>query len=314
MSNYEIIKECKIIYEYLNDIMTNSKKDISNAEYKSINNTLNTLGKLYNETYEIMKKEDNEVLKTELECPHCNNEIYISDLIDYAYLCTDCDENFYLTEGDLDLEWYFSNVEDKIKLDDDFLIYVNYDKEKGEVVIGTENSSGANYKCKTIKDLKNIVGMFANNYLENEISIQMWLTEEDRDMGESFIYDKVYYDANIAIKQARKIYENNNYACIEVVKNNKAIYNVDSESEDYYFNGKRISKVNSDVLNEYINNFSGHKNQTFSNNKLYCEENNEYIAVDNSSNNCFVESFNLEKDAINWLLGIEKKKELDNEL
>lgn len=32
------------------------------------------------------------------KCPHCGEELIISDLKDYKYLCLKCDENFYEIE------------------------------------------------------------------------------------------------------------------------------------------------------------------------------------------------------------------------
>lgn len=32
--------------------------------------------------------------KTDVPCPHCGNDLYVSDLPQYDYVCPDCDENF----------------------------------------------------------------------------------------------------------------------------------------------------------------------------------------------------------------------------
>lgn len=37
-------------------------------------------------------------LKTNNRCPHCNAELYCSDLPEYDYVCVECDENFYECE------------------------------------------------------------------------------------------------------------------------------------------------------------------------------------------------------------------------
>ena len=35
---------------------------------------------------------------TDKECPKCGRNLYLSDLEDYEYVCTCCDENFYECE------------------------------------------------------------------------------------------------------------------------------------------------------------------------------------------------------------------------
>lgn len=35
---------------------------------------------------------------TKINCPHCNDYLFLSDLPDYDYVCVNCDENFYECE------------------------------------------------------------------------------------------------------------------------------------------------------------------------------------------------------------------------
>ena len=111
MNNYEILKESKVCYEYIRDILENSEITFDNGDIKELSETMNILGKIYERTYQNMKKNSNELeqIKTDLDCPNCQSNVLISDLIDYAYLCENCDENMYLGEGDLNKEWYFEN-------------------------------------------------------------------------------------------------------------------------------------------------------------------------------------------------------------
>jgi hypothetical protein len=50
-------------------------------------------------------------------------------------------------------------------------------------------------------------------------TIKVWETEEDRDMGESFIFENYHFKED-AIDRAEKIYARNNYACVEVEDDN----------------------------------------------------------------------------------------------
>lgn len=54
------------------------------------------------------------------------------------------------------------------ELADDFNLDISFDKEEGNVIIGTDSSSGATYKCKTIEDLK----IAFNSYLEDYIELE----------------------------------------------------------------------------------------------------------------------------------------------
>ena len=51
--------------------------------------------------------------KQAVHCPNCNKEMYISDLIGYAYVCSNCDENMYLCEGDTNYAWWFDDKDDR---------------------------------------------------------------------------------------------------------------------------------------------------------------------------------------------------------
>jgi hypothetical protein len=37
-------------------------------------------------------------LATDKKCPHCNAQLYLSDLPEYDYICVECEENFYECE------------------------------------------------------------------------------------------------------------------------------------------------------------------------------------------------------------------------
>ena len=60
-------------------------------------------------------------------------------------------------------------------------------------------------------------------------TIKFWETEEERENGLSEIYGSDFENLDEAIKEAKKIMKNNNFASIEVLDNNE------EESKVYYF-------------------------------------------------------------------------------
>ena len=71
---------------------------------------------------------------------------------------------------------------------------------------------------------------------------------------------------------------------------------------------RKIHKVKTNVLNYYIDYWNRHILED--DRELlygYDEESGKYIAIDNTSNNCWVEEFNSEQDCLNWL-----KESIDN--
>ena len=44
---------------------------------------------------------------------------------------------------------------------------------------------------------------------------------------------------------------------------------------------------------------------------IYCKENNKFVALDNTSGDCFVEEFDDEKKALGWLQGYASKEEIE---
>ena len=269
MSDFETLKELKICYEYINDLLDNCDY-ISNEDYNtrnSLHKTLNVLQDLYSNCYEVMasNKESYEDLKMDFDCPHCSSKVNMSDLINYAYVCNDCDENYYLGEGDLGYAWYFDS---------------------------------------------------ANKQMKHKYIIEIWETEDDRDIGESFEYLETFDNKTQAIEKAKHIWNKNDYACIEVVDslNNDSIFLVDSEEERYFYKDKEVSLVSKEMLNEYINKWTKKEELPISVNLLYCKDGNKYIAIDNSTNNCWVEEFSSEKEVQNWLLKKDLEGEIDYEI
>lgn len=105
MTNKEVLKELKLCYEYLNDILDNCEL-LCEEERETLASTRETLDLLYGKAYKNLKPQK------AVHCPHCKKEMYISDLIGYAYVCFSCDENMYLCEGDTNYAWWFDDEKD----------------------------------------------------------------------------------------------------------------------------------------------------------------------------------------------------------
>lgn len=100
MKNFEILKKLKISYDNLSDILLNSEYEFNNDDQVILDKSLNIISTLYEKMWDTIKidKDEKEKLKTMCKCPHCNKNVLISDFVDYSYLCTECEENFYYHE------------------------------------------------------------------------------------------------------------------------------------------------------------------------------------------------------------------------
>jgi len=311
LDNYEKLKETKIVYEYLNDLLTNGNFEMPEDYENALKTTMSVMADMYNNTHSLMYKDSKEYeqLKTNLPCPCCNKDVIISDLIPYAYVCDRCDENYYLCEGDLNHEWYFEDKNNE-KLEEDFDLDVSYDVEEKNVIIGTESSSGAEYECRNIADLRKAITSYAYNYLNYEndetYSIKIWETEELRNQGLPFDYLKTYYSKEDAIDDAMKIMNRFGYAYLEVFKDNddSLVFGTDGVEHTYYNESEyqnKIYKVTHKELAKYVNDWTNKNLNEKHYDLLYCEENGKFVAVDNRSGDCFVEEFLTEAQAVFWL-------------
>lgn len=107
MTEWEIIKESKQAWELLNDLFENSQI-ASDNDKSNMRRCMNSLSNVYGNAWKLMSEntKDYELLKTNIKCPRCNKELYVSDLIGYAYLCPSCDENMYYTECEVEKVWW----------------------------------------------------------------------------------------------------------------------------------------------------------------------------------------------------------------
>lgn len=315
MSGYDILKNTKNSYESILSILKNS--DISEKKSGDLQKAMKTLTELYNSTYLNMADNNKNDLITNTCCKNCSNNLLISDNIDYSYQCEECNENFYDFEIMTNKSWHKKNSDEDEKLNSSFYLQLDYDNEEKNVFIGTESSSGAEYNCTTIGELVSAIEEYCYNYLDygEEYRIEYWETDLHRDAGEGMIYDKIYYNFEEVISKASELFYDNGYSSVEVLKRNgESLFCCDNLSEEFYFDNDRISLVDEKVLKEYIDNYSDNKEQSFDGDKLYCKGNNKFVAIDNSTGDCWVEEFESEKETQDWLLGKELEESNDYEM
>lgn len=315
MSDYDILKNTKNSYESILSILKNS--DVSEEKSDDLQKALKTLTELYNSTYLKMVDNNKNGLVTNACCKNCSNNLLISDNIDYSYQCEECDENFYDFEAITNKSWYRKDLDEDEKLNSSFYLHLDYDNKQKNIYIGTETSSGAKYNCTTIGELVSAIEGYCYNYLDygEEYTIEYWETDWHRDAGEGMIYDKTFYNPEEAIRKARELFYDNSYSSIEVLKRNgESLFCCDNLSEEFYYDNDRICLVDEKVVKEYIDNWSNNKEQSFNSDKLYCREKNKFVAIDNSAGNCWVEEFESEREAQDWLLGKDLEEDNDYEI
>lgn len=76
------------------------------------------------------------------------------------------DEEIVLDWEDLNYTKYEPYPSQELK--DSFILQLDFSKEDGSVIIGTDTSSGAEYRCRTIEDLKDVFNSYVDNYIELE--------------------------------------------------------------------------------------------------------------------------------------------------
>lgn len=160
-----------------------------------------------------------------------------------------------------------------------------------------------------------IVNMDALKQYINDYKIEMWETENDREQGFSTAYIEHFTNFNDALKKARELYEDNDLASIMIMNHNESVYCRDNATfETFYINNDQFSKVPQTILDEYIDNWMDHKDLPIKEDKMYSNQiGSGYIALDNSTNECYVEEFDTEEQVQKWLLGKEKDEIIEDE-
>ena len=165
MTYYEILKESKIVYEYLIDILDNADIQSLDNNQGKIKEFLTVISDIYENAYSQTKEYNKNDLMTVCNCPKCQNKLLISDLIDYTYLCDNCDENYYYIEVENNNKWYLTNDNNE-NLNKSFNIGLSYNNDTKKLYIGTEDSSGAKYVCNDIDDIKEAVKNYTEIYFK----------------------------------------------------------------------------------------------------------------------------------------------------
>lgn len=76
-----------------------------------LNTTTSTFLELYfHDDYPNRILVDKYISNIKRKCPRCKSILHPSDVCGYAYVCLNCDENFYHIEVDESNEWNGSNV------------------------------------------------------------------------------------------------------------------------------------------------------------------------------------------------------------
>lgn len=321
MSDFEKLRESKVAYEYILDILESLETRIDTTTAKELRKSMKILNDIYRCAYNNLENSNKkEQLITDACCKNCNDNLLISDNIDYSYQCVNCDENFYNFEAISNDIWYKDVKKEHNLLPSSFDIQVSFDKNNNKVYIEAENHFKIKYDCKSFDEFVEAIEIYCNNYLtpkdliDEQYSIEIWETEWHRDIGEAFKYFKTYDNFDTALKVARKLYEKNNYACIEILNDkNETLYCCDETSEDFYFKYDRFSRVSKETVDNYIDNWMEHIELPTEMNKLYCESNSIFVAIDNSSGGCLVEEFKTENEAQKWLLGFDDTKLLERD-
>ncbi len=174
MSNYETMREAKVAYNYINDILENSEVRMDSETAKELENSLEILGDIYNAAYSYLESPDRKhQLQTDACCKNCKNNLFISENIEYSYQCLECDENFYDFEAIGNNVWYKEEKKEHLLLPNSFSINVEYDKDEKTIWIGPEDGSGAKYTCDNADDFAKSIEFYCNNYLTNDEELEV---------------------------------------------------------------------------------------------------------------------------------------------
>lgn len=273
LSDYEKMKQSKIAYEYIKKleyIVQNSNVKVGKNVDKHIMDMEKDLSNV--EANELEKMSS--ILEKIYNYAYTNLNLFGKKQLRTEACCKNCNNKLFIS-NDIDYSYQCSECDENF-----------YDFE----VIS--NSTWYKEEKKPIK-----------------YHIEIWETDQDRDEGYSYIYDEEFEDFETTLKSARELYNNNGYASIMILDNdNNGLYCCDDESEEFYLSDNKISRLSEKEVNEYIDNWVNHKEQNFVENKLYCKEKDKYVAVDNTSDNCWVEEFNNEKEVFLWLNDYSKEE------
>lgn len=166
------------------------------------------------------------------------------------------------------------------------------------------------YDYRMIIVNKDVLKQYVDDY-----RIEIWETEEDRDQGFATSYDEHFNNFGDALKMARSLYGDDELASIMIMNHDESLYCRDKDTfETFYLNNDKFSKVPQSILDEYIDNWMDHKDLPIKEDKIYSNQiSSGFIAVDNSTDECYVEEFETEEQAQKWLLGKEREELIEVE-
>ena len=170
MSDYETLRETKVAYNYIKDILENSETRMDNITTSELYNSLDALKDLYRVVYINLENDKNrkEQLITDACCKNCSCKLLVSDNIDYSYQCEECDENFYDFEVISNGCWYKDEKKEHKTLPSSFNLQITFNKEKDELYISNESRSGVIYSCTNVDELLKNIEMYSNEYLNEK--------------------------------------------------------------------------------------------------------------------------------------------------
>ena len=147
--------------------------------------------------------------------------------------------------------------------------------------------------------------------------IKVWESYYDRNQGFSSDLLETFDDLDSAIDYSKKIFNDNKYACIEVVdKKNKAYFLKDEEWEEYYIGYKTICNVNKEQFNKYIECWENNESLPVNTLLLYYydEDKQKYFGINDYNDQCTIREYKNKEDLINWLIGKNDNRLYDNQV
>ena len=110
----------------------------------------------------------------------------------------------------------------------------------------------------------------------------------------------------------RKNFDKKKFNCMEVIDlNNKVYFGKDNDSKVLYTKNGNVRLVDNEIVDKYIDNWMDHKELPTKETKLYCKMAiGGYLAIDNSSGECYVEEFETEEQVYKWFSGKDLEEEI----
>lgn len=159
-----------------------------------------------------------------------------------------------------------------------------------------------------VKFKKNLI----EDYKYKKFYIRYIKAEKSENHYVSYYYKK-YDTFGEALESSRKLFEKNNWDCLEIVDViDNVIFFKDKNIKDFHIGNKVISRISKNLYDEYSLCLNNGKELPIDSDLVYTFFDNKYIAIDKNFNND-TKNFHSEIAAQKWLLK-EKEKIGDFEL